>query len=268
MANITRMKNGKFDIQQLIPEIRERPEGYKVRFKNTDILVNNYKINFKDNFIAKNPSYTVKGDEIRISDLTPERFIRIEAAGQILFPEKPNANFDISFASKLPLNFNKILSEKFILRGQVSNLYPAEFLPYINKYTPYNFSDIQGNANLRFNVNLRQEQFRANRVYAQANLNNFFIENATGNVIAKFPNKTNIEFNGNINNNNLFIEQAKIESANVNAGLEGAIRNFKAENRDLNLRLNILNSRIRSIGRNVSAGVKPSDRYYRKITKI
>ena len=241
---LARLQNGKFDIEQLIPERKERPEEYEVIFRNTNIIINNYRLYFKDQFIEPAQSYTIIGQKIRINDLDPDKFIRVAAKGQIVVPNKTNTIFDFIFATELPIEEQKLWENELTLKGEIKNIYPDMYLPYINKYTPYQYSAISGLGDLEFNINMTKSRLIPNTFSIESTFRNLAAKNK---IIFNLPNTTKIILRGNVNRDSLVLRDANIRREDVRARLQGNINNYRTRNRILDLRLNVDRTRISSL---------------------
>jgi len=249
VANITRFKNGVFDIEQLIPA-KNKPGKYKVVFKNTSIIINGYQIYFKDNYIQPAQDISIIGPSIQITEFTPDKFIKIYAKGQILSKKKPDTNFDIQIYTHLPLKKRNLLNKTFGISGTIENIYPGIYLTYINKYIENDFINLSGFASLKFDVN---------RPNSDNDIFNFKMESfanelqgrkkTKGNVIS-IPKQSKIILDGNIDNSNkqvLNLNRAEFNCPDANVNLTGKIYNFKTKKRSLDLKLIVNRSRIESI---------------------
>ncbi|MDD3012539.1 MAG: AsmA-like C-terminal region-containing protein [Candidatus Gastranaerophilales bacterium] len=249
VANITRFKNGIFDIEQLIPP-KNKPVKYKVVFKNSKIIINEYQIYFNDKYMSPAQFITITGKNIQISEFNPDKFINVYANGQVLAKSKPNTKFDIHIYTHLPLKKRNLLNKTFGINGTVQNIYPGAYLTYINKYIDNKFIDLSGFANLKFDIN---------RPDSNNDIFNFKIEGfanelqgrkkSKGKVIS-IPEQLKIILDGSIDNSKkqiLNLNNAEFTSPNANVNLTGKIYNFKTKNKNLDLKLKVANSRIESI---------------------
>jgi len=248
-ANITRFKNGVFDVEQLIPP-KNRPGKYKVVFKNSNIIINGYQIYFNDNYINPPQSISIMGPNIQISEFTPSKFIKINAKGLVLSKKKPDTNFDIQIYTHLPLKKRNLLNKTFGISGTIQNIYPGSYLTYINKYIDNKFGNLSGFANLKFDINRPNS---ANDIY-KFNIEGFAKEllgskKKRGKVIS-LPEQSKIILNGSVDNSLrqvVSFTQAEFNSPNAHINLSGNIHNFKTKKRTLDLKLKVNNSRIESI---------------------
>ncbi|MFH0702581.1 MAG: AsmA-like C-terminal region-containing protein [bacterium] len=126
VAHITRLENGKFDIEQLIPKKAVKPQKYKVIFRNTGIIADNYQVYFRDKHIKPEQNYSILGKNIKISDFEPKKNIKISANGQIIVLQKPNTQFNIILtANRKNLTLEKVIFNskdiKSELKGKIFN---------------------------------------------------------------------------------------------------------------------------------------------------
>ena len=120
-AFITRQKDSKYDIEKVIEDINKKhdaakssdanesnPEKAKSKgiepvFDGMKLYVSDYKINLTDFSGGKERHFALKGDIFEIPKIKKHKFIKLATKGSLLVENKPNINFDIKFASVLPI---------------------------------------------------------------------------------------------------------------------------------------------------------------------
>ncbi|HBH17724.1 MAG TPA: hypothetical protein DDX14_02045, partial [Cyanobacteria bacterium UBA9579] len=244
IAHIARLRDGTFDIEQLIPKKRVEPDDYEVIFRNTNIIVDEYRLYFKDQLIQPEQNYELIGQRIRITDLDPDAFIRVAAQGEVIAPQRANTIFDLNFAAELPIDFERIWEKKLALEGEIKNIYPDMYLPYINRYTPYEYSNVSGSGDINLDINMTKSRLISNTFFVESTFTDFIARNG---VTFNFPDNTRIIARGDIDKDRLRLREANIRREDINARLRGNIRNYRARDRILDLRLNVDKTRIAPI---------------------
>jgi len=119
---ITRLKNGKYDIENALqpqqqPQSKpqqatgatksrmiEKPTtAFEPEFSGMEVYISDYEVNMTDLMGAKPRNFALKGDLLEISKFKPDRYIKIATNGKLLVENNPNINFDIKLATELPL---------------------------------------------------------------------------------------------------------------------------------------------------------------------
>ena len=249
IANITRYKNGKFDIEQLIPR-NKKSKKYKVILKNTSIIAQNYRIVFTDKYINPNKKYFIYGDSIRLKDFTPNKYIKIKANGCIISKNAKPTIFNVAFESKLPIkSCNFLKSNELSIDGNILNFYPGMYLPYLQRYLHCKYTYLSGSANIKFGFNLNSSIFRVTNFYIDSIINNLTAKIPDKGTVLDFYNTSRIKFNGSIDKNTLIFNDALIKNSNLTSRFSGKIYNFTSKKRTLNIKLIVENSRAKTIAR-------------------
>jgi len=262
-TNITRLKNGKFDIADILK--RKKKPKYKVSFDNTKIFVNGYKINFQDNFINSPKKYLFMGEKIKVKDLKPNKFIKISALGKIVLKNKPAIGFDLSFSSTLPFAKQRNLA----IKGNITNLDLNDFLPYINRISATKFISLQGKGNAKFNLELRNKLFGKNNFSIDSVFNGIKAETLKHGVISSYKDKLRLVCRGYYNERLLSFNKFLIKGNNIDIKGSGLIRNYKSpgKKKNFDINLNINNSKTITIAELFPKNVKVKRDPFKKILK-
>lgn len=123
---LTRLKNGKYDIENAIVAVQPptqpgkavnktepeqnavsegKPSGPSIEpvLKGMKLYVSDYKVNLKDKSTNTERDFVLKGDLLEITKFQPDEFIKLATNGTLLVGNEPNINFDIKLESELPL---------------------------------------------------------------------------------------------------------------------------------------------------------------------
>lgn len=270
-GEITRLSNGEFDIQALIPKKR-KIQKYKIELKHTNINAENFQILYRDKYIQPNTSYFITGKKVEIKNLNPLKHMEILAEGNILpvFAKKLNekTSFFIHIDTKLPLKSKDFLKNNEIsLSGEVNNLYPGIFLPYVNTYLHRNYNYLSGIITAKFGFDINKNFFRPTNFYLDSKINNFIAKKPERGTVIDFYNTSFLSTSGGINNNTLIFDNAQVKSSDINVRFSGKVHNFKANNKTLDLRLVVDNSSVQGIARLFPKEINVPLHPFRKIVK-
>lgn len=266
-ADIVRLKNGEFNIQELIPKKTAKPKKYTFIFKNSSITANKYYIKYTDRYIQPESSFILKGDELKITDFDPKKFIRVQANGYILSEFKPDTYFTINYSSKLPIIKGSLLKNDITAKGNIQNLYPGMFTAYLNSYTSYKYCSITGASSFDFDVNLVDTPFNPNNFMLKGVVKGLkAIKPCKGNVLS-FNDVSYVQLKGNLENNDLNIENFGVSGKDTKISIKGKIKNFRSKKRTLNLRLLVNNSSVSTIANIFPKEIRVPLDPFRKILK-
>ncbi len=124
---LTRLKNGKYDIEQVAEKIEaqaqpvsqaktaptetpdagkpatQNPPEFEPVFSGMKLYVSNYIVNLTDQMGAKPRQFVLKGDLLEVPKFKPDKYVKLVTNGQLLVDNNPNINFDLKLATELPL---------------------------------------------------------------------------------------------------------------------------------------------------------------------
>ncbi|MDD3012169.1 MAG: AsmA-like C-terminal region-containing protein [Candidatus Gastranaerophilales bacterium] len=223
-ANITRFKSGQTDIQQILLAKRKKGE-LETKLIDTNIRINNYKLLIKDQYVQPESKFLLTGKNVKISDFDPLKYIKLDVNGQIISVNKPNTEFNINYASKLPLKINNILANEPVLTGQIKDLYPEMFKSYIGKQF-YLMNSIRFH-DLKFNISMKKSKIIPRAIYAEILLKSKTGAENTGKILVK----------GIVQNDQLNVKELSLKGKDIDLFLTGIINNFTSKNAVLNLNL-------------------------------
>lgn len=225
-ANVTRLENGKIDIFQVLLAKR-KPGEIETKLEQTSIFADNYRILFTDQFVKPASKFLLTGRGAQISDFDPLKYIKLNAKGKIASTNKPDTAYDITFASKLPLDANNILENEPVLYGQIKDLYPEMFYSYIKQWA-YIMSSVKF-ADAKFNINLKKSKIIPRSINAD-----ILLRSESEDV-----NSDRILIDSVIKDNQLNVNEISLRGNDIKILLNGSIKNFLSQNAVLNLFLNI-----------------------------
>ena len=114
-AYVTRMQNGKFDIEQLFPKRKIQPKQYKLQLENTKILVKNYQLYFRDKAIKPHQNYVFWGDKLKITGLVRNKPVKIFAKARML---KTNKAYNSNILFQGILTKNNLIIKKLSVKNK------------------------------------------------------------------------------------------------------------------------------------------------------
>lgn len=243
---LTRLPNGKYDIEELISERSKKQLKYKTIFKDTNIILNNYKINFEDRFIYQKPKYYILGDKIKIYDFEPKKKIKINAQGKILSKNRSSTSFNISYSCILPLNMEQLLKNDILLSGTIKNFYPDMFMQYLNNHKRGYYS-LSGAVDSYLRVNFHKKDTETDELLFNNTINNFSIKKAGIKSRITFPGITEASIFVQKEAKNLILKEITIKNNKINAKINGNINKVLQKNPELNLNVDIQDSKIDSL---------------------
>jgi len=233
-ANITRFKNGKTDIEQILLSKIKKGE-IQTKLVNTDINVNKYRLLVIDQFVKPESKFEITGKNIKIYNFDPLKHIKMDINGRIISVNKPNTEFSISYSSKLPLKINNILINEPVLSGQVKYLYPEMFKSYIGKTAPL-ISSIKLD-DVKFNINLKKSKIIPRAIYSEIVLKTANSDENVGKMFIR----------GIIQNNQLNLKELSLKGKDINLLITGNINNFTHQDALLNLNLTARGLRLKHL---------------------
>lgn len=241
---IKRISRSKFDIENLIFAKTKKRIKYKTIFKDTNIILNNYKILLVDQYITPNSSFLISGNNLKISDFDPKQKIKVNAIGKIYSGNRPATTFDIVHYSNFPFNAD-ILKNNIALKGEIKNIYPDMYFSYLNKVAPY-YTSFSGIADSDINIGINKRESKTDEILINNRIRDFSVKNIMDNSKTVFKGVTKINISSTIKSKNININEASIKNKDINIILKGRI-NTKTKHKpqsDLNLTAN--NSKIES----------------------
>jgi hypothetical protein len=249
IANIVRLKNGEFDLEQLIPK-SQKAKKYKIKFKNSSITLNGYQLYFKDNYIYPVQSTSIIGKNIQITKFDPNEFINIYANGQVLSTKKPNTEFNINIYTHLPIIKRNLLNKSFGISGTIKNLYPGVYLTYINKYLDNKFVDLSGLATFKFDINKTEANSKNYNFKIEADIDELQGKKKVKGNVFSINEQSKFILEGNYDDAQkqvLSLNRAELKSPIANVSISGKIYNFRTKKKILDLKLKTENTRIESL---------------------
>lgn len=241
-----RLPNGKLDIEELISSKPKNYTAYKTILQGTTINLSNYNISFIDKFVFPCTKYQVSGKRFKISGFTPKKFIRIDANGEIFSEKRPSTVFDISCCSELPINTKDIFKNNSLFNGKIRNFYPDMYLNYLNVYTP-EYSAFSGVGNMNFIFNLAKEESKPDKLVFKSNIRDFSLQKVRGKREINFPGLTNIVVCAQQRFEKCRIKEITIKNKQLNAKINGCISKIASNDPEMNLNVNLKNSKIEPI---------------------
>ncbi len=116
---LTRLKNGKYDIEQIIEKTSPQPEkqasgakgdsqpaadvAFEPVFNDLDVAISNYTVNLADESFPETRHFSLKGDVLKIEDFNPEKYVKLAAKGAFYIEDNPKINYDIAVATDIPV---------------------------------------------------------------------------------------------------------------------------------------------------------------------
>ncbi|HSA06245.1 MAG TPA: AsmA-like C-terminal region-containing protein [Candidatus Gastranaerophilales bacterium] len=264
-AHITRFKNGKFDITELLTKSED--SKYKFLLKNTEILINGYSLKFTENYIQPAKYYFLVGEKIKIQKFNPGKFIEIYALGKLILNDKnkSDANYDVFLSSPLPL----FKDEKLTLKGKIANLDINSFVPYLNQLSAIQFISLAGKGNMTFDMKFNKKMFDKNKFFIESDFDGIKIQTAKSGVISQYNDKIFINGVGYYNNNEIFFDDLKIKSKDMDIKSSGKIIDYRIAKakKFVDLIINFDNSKICSIAELFPKTIKVKRDPFGKILK-
>lgn len=265
-ANITRLSDGTFDIAKIL--VKKERGKYRVKFKDTSILLNNYRLNFTDKFIKPNKELLTKGNNLKITGFTPNKHIEIDSTGLIYINDNPEIPYNLSFATNLPFNTKHWTKNCLKLKGNIKNFNLEELQPYLNKYSPRQFSTFTGKGNSYFDIGLNSELPGRRRFFINSTIKGLNIEDTLKGSILSHKDDLNFLTYGNFDDNDLYLENFQVNGEKLNTIIQGKISNFANKKiRNVDLRINIANTGIKTSAEIFPKFVKVPLDPFRKILK-
>ncbi len=233
-AKITRLENGEFDLKDILAT-PEKPK-YKVSLKNTDIILNGYNINFLEKYVLPAKEYVFTGKKVKVKNFKPGRFIEVYALGRAVFKDRPDAIFDVSFSSALPV-FKK---EKLRLKGKITNLEPDVLIPYINSLSDAEFTSLAKKGNVKFDLEFSEKIIGKNNFFIESTFNDINVKTVKKGVISSHKGKINLKGKGHYNNSLIFFDNFELKAKNVDLKSSGEIKHYKDKSRDRFIELKLV----------------------------
>gem|GEM_PF-3881935 len=233
-ANVTRFKNGKTDIEQIILAKRKKGE-FETKLINTSINVNNYRLLVRDQFVHPESNFLLTGKNVEISDFDPFKYIKLKVKGRIISANNPDTEFNLDYASKLPLKINDILANEPVLSGQLKNLYPDMFKSYVGKQAYLMSSIILDD--VKFDINLKKSKFIPRTINSEITLKSESNE----------ADKSKILIKSLIKDNQLKLQELSLRGKDTDILLSGIIDNFTSKNAILNLNLAVKKLKLKQL---------------------
>lgn len=237
---IKRFKNGHFDIEELFISKN------KVVLDKTKIVISDYKIFFADEIIPQETSFFILGKNLKISDFNPDKFIKIQADGEIMSINRDDTVFDFEYSTNLPLDKKQLMKNNLRLKGAVENLYLDMYLPYVQSVFPH-YSYLSGVVNSDFDINLRKNDFWKDIFKFKINAENFIAKNQDKIEVLRSSGLLQIDVCAKRKKHKLFLEKLSINSSDINLKLNGNIKKVDSKNPELNLKLFVKNTEINAI---------------------
>ncbi len=245
VLNIKRDGKGDFNIEELIPKSKKQKE-FKIVFDRTVIEINNYRSYFKDNYIKPSQAFSLIGENIRISDFTPDKMIRIESNGHIVAEGSKDTVFNLDFLMSLPLNKQNILKNSSY-KGSFKNFNAPDYLTYIKKYTNLDCNEISGLADFKFDISNSDKITNTNKFYLEGNVNNLDIVRPCERFRIYAPGLTNVFLKGSFDKKRILFETANIKNDLLKAWMQGTVSDYKTKQKIIDLKLNIENAKAMSV---------------------
>lgn len=245
-VTISRLSDGSFDIEDIVSQQYKKLIKYKTIFKGTNINLENYKIAFTDKFVSPNTKYLVFGNNLKISDFEPNKFISVDATGRIFHSSKPSTYFDIKYSGALPLNTKDILKNDIVLNGQVQNIYPDMFAAYLKHLGDYyKFMYITDS---NFKINLHKDESAIDEISFTNDIQAPSAQ-TTKQKYTKLPfsEKTRVSVNIQKKEHDIAIKDVSIRNKDVDVAVLGNINNENPKTPDLDLNLAVNNSKLESV---------------------
>lgn len=244
--NLTRFKDGTFDVSKIF--IKKGKHKYKVEFNNALISLNNYKIDFTDKYIAPEKEIVFDGENIEILEFTPEKHIGVKVSGKASEATKEDVNFDLFANADFPLNKKHPTESRLRLGGKIKNFDLNSVKPYINKYSPRNFTVFSGNGSVNFDIDLNKDIQGKRKFFIDSETKGLnVIDSVKGNVLSHAGTLAFVT-RGNFDDNDLYLDEFRADGDKINTNITGLISNFarkKIRNVDLNIDIN--NSRAKTV---------------------
>jgi uncharacterized protein involved in outer membrane biogenesis len=109
---LTKLQNGKYNVESLFPPSdKGKKQGLKFDIDKINLLVKDYKLNYKDESLKTSKTLSLVGEKLNIIDFNPNKSAKLEAVGKLLVNNTPKINFNIKLKTELPLG-NEQTEEK------------------------------------------------------------------------------------------------------------------------------------------------------------
>ncbi len=114
---LTRLKDGKYDIERIIEKTSSQPVEQAARrdspskpaapvfepvFNGIDVVISNYAVNLKDLSATTPRNFLLKGDILKVEDLNLKKYAKLIAKGALYIENNPKINYDIAIATDIP----------------------------------------------------------------------------------------------------------------------------------------------------------------------
>lgn len=242
---LKRFEDGTFDIAKLF--VKKGNAKYKVKLKDSSIILNNYRINFSDKYLSPAKKFVLSGKSLKLKRFTPDKFIELEAKGYLSEIKKCSTFFDLYLNADLPLKKKNPTSNKLKIKGNISNFDLAEFKPYINKYSASKFSILSGVGNANLDIDLNREIQGRRKFYIATKTNNLNVVDALKDDVLSYNDELNFSTSGSFNDYDLYLDNLQVNGNKINTDIKGKISNFarkKIRNVDLRLDINGTSAKI------------------------
>lgn len=255
-VNLIRFENGKFNVENYIKPPSKKTE-YDVKLKKAKINLNNYKINFSDNYIKPPQKFIITGKDFEVSDFTPHKGLKLKGDAKI-------NGTPVELFGEMKLPFKKY----FKLKGSVKNLNLKEFLPYINFYTNKEIQDISLQGDLLFETKFEERGGKNLNVKVSGTPYNIYIVRKKYGKTMQAIEPVNVDVDVNVKKNLINIKKGYINTKDADFSVGGKIFNYRdKKKRKLDLIINIRKARLCKVGEIFPKDIKLEKDYINKAIK-
>lgn len=250
-ADITRFDDGSFDVSTILAKV-DKPK-YRVSVNDADININGYNLNFHDNLIQPSKKYLFVGEEIKINNYSPDKYVNIKTSGKSFLNGKSNVDYDIFFASSLPF----FESKKFHLGGKLTNMELSVINPYLGQEVT-----LQGKGDSNFDIEVYKKYFGKNKFFVDTKIRDLKVKTSEDGLISEHEGKLKVYARGYYNENLTHLDNFKVDADDVGISASGDV-----SKNDINLKLRLEDSQVHTIARIFPKIFKIKREPFKKILK-
>ncbi len=238
-ANITRDKNGVFDIEKYFN--KKNNLDFKINCSKAHIAVKDYLLFFKDE--KQNSRIVLAGKDLISHKTNFKKGINFKTHGEIVI-NGTKIPFTFDIATKVPL-VKYFGSRKFKLNAEISNLDLSQICPYVKELNP-KISNCHGFVDLKI---ISEKVSGENLILITSKGHNLLIEFPYEKFRGTIRNEAELNFNSKLgfNKNILDIKELNILSEGIDLSIKGQVRDFSNKKAKGDLNAVIKNSQLNNL---------------------
>jgi len=212
----------------------------KFSIENSQMNVDNYNINLRDESVPQAKNIQIKGDYFNLEKYDSNSQVKFSANSRLKINQHSsiiNAEVDFKLPFKKSFDTNEIVFD-----GTITNLDLADFSDYISRLTKNKIKRISGVLNVRADTKTLNR--RTTQIASQMAIDNLEIVGKDRPSSIYLKNKLNIQTICNVSKNVLVIKKFQLRSGRINADVTGKINKVSSKNPILDLAISINKSRI------------------------